>query len=258
MKSQEVLNSLFELYSENKFAHAYLIETNNIELCLKDVNKLIKMTFCPKEYRENCSECNLCRLLDNNSLPSVVVIKPNGKTINKEAIDLLKDQFSYNPIYTQNNYYIIVEAEKMNDTAYNKLLKFLEEPEDNIIGFYICSNIQKMPETVVSRLEQIKLYYDVNNSVNEEIFRLAKEYLSIVTKDNGNGIWYNNNVLMKEITERVDFIELFKYMLNDCIQNNEIQLANIIKEVLERMEYNVNIPLTIDSFVIKVGELYGL
>ena len=258
MKSHEVLNSLFELYSENKFAHAYLIETNNIELCLNDIKELIKMTFCPKKYSDKCSECNLCRLLDNNSLPSVVIIEPNGKTINKEAIDILKDQFAYNPIYTQNNYYIIVEAEKMNDTAYNKLLKFLEEPEDNIIGFYICSNIQKMPETVVSRLEQIKLYYDVYNSVNEDIFRLAKEYLSVVTKDNSNGIWYNNNVLMKEITERVDYIELFKYMLNDCIHNNNIQLANIIKDVLERMEYNVNIPLTIDSFVIKVGELYGL
>ena len=88
MKSQEVLNSLFELYSENKFAHAYLIETNNIELCLKDINKLIKMTFCPKEYSENCSECNLCRLLDNNSLPSVVVIKPNGKTINNPIVHI--------------------------------------------------------------------------------------------------------------------------------------------------------------------------
>ena len=164
----------------------------------------------------------------------------------------------YRGEYEENNYYIIVEAEKMNDTAYNKLLKFLEEPEDNIIGFYICGNIQKMPETVVSRLEQIKLYYDADNSVNEEIFRLAKEYLSVVTKDNSNGIWYNNNVLMKEITERVDYIELFKYMLNECIQNNNIQLANIIKDVLERMEYNVNIPLIIDSFVIKVGELYGL
>ena len=258
MESQEVINYLDTLYRENKFAHAYLVETNNIDLCLNEIKKLIKMTFCPNKYTENCEKCNLCKLLDNDSLPSVVTIKPSGKTINKDGIDLLKEQFAYNPIYTQNNYYIIVEAEKMNATAYNKILKFLEEPEDNIIGFFICNNIQKMPETVVSRLEKVKMYYDIDKNINEEIANLAKEYLNVITKDNVHGIWYNNNVLSKQINERIQYIELFQYLLKECISNKNIKIANLVSEVLDKMEYNVNISLVLDSFVIKVGELYGV
>ena len=41
MKSQELINNLFELYRENRFSHAYLIETNNINMCLNDVKTLI-------------------------------------------------------------------------------------------------------------------------------------------------------------------------------------------------------------------------
>ncbi len=258
MKPNEVINHLYNIYRENKFSHAYLVETNNIELCLNDISKLIKMTFCPNEYKDNCNDCNLCNLMNLGYLPSVYIIKPSGKTINKDDIDLLKEKFSYNPLYTVNNYYIICEAEKMNDTAYNKLLKFLEEPEDNIIGFYICNNIQKMPDTIVSRLEQVKMLYANDYEEDSDKYLLAKEYLEIILKDNENGIWYNNSVLCKRITERTDFIILFKSMLDLCLKDNNIFLANLIKRYLEKLEYNVNIPLILDSFVIEAGEKDGI
>lgn len=258
MNSEEVISNLYELYRENKFSHAYLIETNNVLLCLSDIKRLIKMTICSEEYEENCEKCNLCSLLDKGYLPSVLVIEPNGKTINKESIDELKEKFSYNSLYTKNNYYIIVEAEKMNDTAYNKLLKFLEEPEDNIIGFYICSNIQKMPPTILSRLEQVKIYYKEESIVNEEMLKLAHEYLDLLIKDNKKGIWYNNNELCNYISERVDYIEFFKYLLKYAFEKNDIQLTELIRRYLEKLEYNVNITMLLDNFVIEVGELYGL
>ena len=258
MESNNVVNDLYRLYSENKFAHAYLFETNNISLCVEDIKKLIKMTICHEKYTENCDKCSLCRLVDSNTLPSLIIVEPDGKTINKDSIEYIKNRFSYNSVYTDNNYYIIVEAEKMNDSAYNKMLKFLEEPEERVFGFYICSNIQKVPETILSRLEHIKMYYENESNLNEELISLAKEYLNVVLKDNENGIWYNNSVLLKKISDRVDIIELFKYMLDICINNKQFELSNIIRTYLEKLEYNVNIPLTLDSFVIEVGELDGI
>ena len=254
MKPEEVINNLAKIYHENQFSHAYLVETNNIESCLLDIKKLIKMTFCPKKYNDNCDECNLCHLLDNNSLPSVYVLDTDSKSINKDSIDELKSQFFYNPVYTLNNYYVICHAERMNDTAYNRLLKFLEEPDSNIIGFYLCENIQKMPDTIVSRLEKIKIYYADNAKTNDEIMELANEYLGIVTKDNSKGIWYNNSVLNKKLIDRMDFINLFKYMLDICLKENRYKLSGIIKDYLLKMEYNVNIMLLLDSFVIELGD----
>ena len=96
MKSQEVINYLFELYRENRFSHAYLIETNNINMCLNDIKTLIKMISCNDDYSSNCDKCSICKLIDNNSLPSLVIVEPSGKTINKESVDSLKQQFAYN------------------------------------------------------------------------------------------------------------------------------------------------------------------
>ena len=45
----------------------------------------------------------------------------------------------------------------MNDTSFNKMLKFLEEPEDNILGFYITRNKDSVANTIVSRCELIKM-----------------------------------------------------------------------------------------------------
>ena len=49
------LNKLYNRYCEDKLAHAFLLETNNIELCFDDVLLFIKMINCPKTFDENCN-----------------------------------------------------------------------------------------------------------------------------------------------------------------------------------------------------------
>ena len=124
MEAKEVVKNLIDLYREKKLAHAYLIETNNITKCYEDIKVIIKNINCFHEYKENCSECNLCHLIDENTLPSFITIEPDGKNIKKESIEFLKNAFSKVPIYTENNIYVIKYAEKMNGTAFNKMLKF--------------------------------------------------------------------------------------------------------------------------------------
>ena len=63
-------------------------------------------------------------LIDSNNLPSLQIIEPVGKFIKKEQIVDLKNKFKYKPIYSKNNIYIIKNAEKLNTSSANTMLKF--------------------------------------------------------------------------------------------------------------------------------------
>ena len=67
----------------------------------------------------------------------------------------------------------------MTEQAANSLLKFLEEPEDDIIAILSCKNISAVLPTIISRCQQIKLVGKSENDeveTNEELTRLIAEY----------------------------------------------------------------------------------
>ena len=87
------INNLYKRYGEKKLAHAFLLETNDMDKCLKDILVLVKMLNCQNKYTSNCSEeCNICRLIDNGSLPSLIVVNPDGASIKKNQVLELQEE----------------------------------------------------------------------------------------------------------------------------------------------------------------------
>ena len=148
MNINAALLELINIYHENKLAHAYLIETNNVDRCLLELKEVVKEIF--KDIQ------NINTLIDNNTLPSLIIINSSEKTIKKDDIEFLQKSFSLSSMYTDKSIYIIVNPEKMNSSAYNKILKFLEEPEANILGFFITNSKENIASTIISRCEIIK------------------------------------------------------------------------------------------------------
>lgn len=113
------INNLVKRYSEGKLAHAFLLETNNMESCYKDVLNLIKVLNCNTEFKEECLEsCNLCNLIDNLSLPSLIVINPDGASIKKGQVLELKERFATKPVYSRFNCYVINNCEKLFESVW--------------------------------------------------------------------------------------------------------------------------------------------
>lgn len=279
------LNRLIEYYHENKLSHAYLIETNNLDLCFNELKTIIKNIFCPENYTEKCSKCNICNLLDNNYLPSFIIIEPDGKNIKKEQVLELKSRFSSLPTFTKENIYIIKEAEKLNSSSANTMLKFIEEPEEHIIGFFITNNINNVINTIRSRCEIIRIKYEEND---KEI--LANSYLDVVYKylqkieiERKDVILYNKKIILSEYKERDDIKNIFELMLaiyRKCLcfdnyqqENSEfkekfsflinkskaelLKRLNIIVQYIDDLNYNVNVELFLDRFIIELSDLNG-
>lgn len=253
---------LYNLSLEHKLAHAYLIETNDVELCYKNVEKLCKKLFCENEYSDNCKNCNICNLIDKKSLSNFIVIEPDGKSIKKKQIDDLKSTCALIPLFVKKNIYVIKYAEKMNDTAYNKMLKFIEEPEENIIGFYITSNKSNIPSTIISRLEIIKDYYEKEpeDLLSTELKKEADIFISKLESKDVDILWYNETILSNLLKERTDLINFIRYVFNYYYtQSNKCmnykKITQIISKYINQLNSNVNGTLLMNSMILEIGEL---
>ena len=145
--------------SKNKLSHAYLINANNYDKCNDFVMSFVKMIVCDNHYTScsNCDNCNKCLRIDNNSYSEVKIIEPVSGVIKKEQLLELQEDFSNSSIESKYRVYIIKDCEKMNKHASNCLLKFLEEPTDNIIAILVTNNFSNVISTIVSRCQIINL-----------------------------------------------------------------------------------------------------
>lgn len=281
----ESIEKIVKLYHENKLSHAYLLVTNNIENCLSDLKIAIKQINCNKEYLVNCTKCNICNLINQNFLPSLIIIEPDGKMIKKEQILELKRKFSTKPIYTKENIYVIKNAEALNAASANTMLKFLEEPEDNIIGFFITNNVNNVINTIKSRCEILNVFYDVHdlnidsvdNSLNKTYLDVARNYIKKIEVEKSMRIMYNKSELLNIYSEREDikkvfqilviiYEELLKYKLHlsnlfskldvDFLEflnyKDILNRINLLNKFLDDLNSNANIELLLDKFVIEM------
>ncbi len=245
-----------------------------MEKCYENLIDVIKNIFCPNEYALNCNKCSLCHLLDLNNLPSLKVIEPDGSMIKKEQIIELRNQFSRASLYTKESIYIIKEAAKMNKEAANTMLKFLEEPSGNVIGFFLTNQKENVIPTILSRCQIINVVFPSDDEISTEIYNLAQNYIEKIEVEKKYSILYNKEYI-KEYEKDV-IVKLFKVILN--IYKNELEarytkekercqylqnLANsnlkqkidLIISVLKKINYNVNIDLLLDDFVLEMEEI---
>ncbi len=150
----EAIRLLNKAYDKSKLAHAYLLDgeigTGTVEAAIYMAKKLI----C-KEKDAPCLKCSDCNRIDNNSHLSYMFIEPIGDIIKKEQIEHLIHEFSMSSLEGNIQVYIIKDADKMNISASNSLLKFLEEPNKNHYAFLTTTNYKKMLDTIVSRCQLI-------------------------------------------------------------------------------------------------------
>ena len=151
----------FYQYAKNlkKYYHAYIFEVDSYEDNYPLILAFAKTIICKDHYnnKEKCNNCNICHLIDNNYYPDLKVIEPDGASIKKEQVLALQKDLSLKSSNNTNQVYIIKEANKMNLSAANSLLKFIEEPVEGIYGILITDDRKQIISTILSRCNLISL-----------------------------------------------------------------------------------------------------
>ena len=84
-----------------------------------------------------CEKCRNCKLIEQEEFSDVTLIKPVNQVIKTERIRELVGQFSQAGIESQQQVFIIEQAEKMHPNAANSLLKVIEEPQSDVYIFFL-------------------------------------------------------------------------------------------------------------------------
>ena len=248
---------------------------------MKVLTNVVKNIFCVQEYSDNCKKCSLCHLIDLGNLPSLKIIEPDGNFIKKDQIIELRDTFSKSSQFTDVSIYVIKNCEKMNKESANTMLKFLEEPEGNVIGFFITKEYNNVLPTIQSRCQHLEIDFDNNDSeslnIDEEeynkLLNIANKYLEKIEIEKKELILYNKEYLSNLEKEEIKslfqiILQIYQVELKSRFikENNSVKLAflknysfdNIKKknmllvELLNEITYNVNIDLLLDRFIIEM------
>lgn len=142
--------------NNNKLSHAYLFDSNNNVDVYDIVMSFVKMIFTSNISSVEKKEI-LCNQIDHGNYLDVKIIEPDGLWIKKEQLMDLQNEFNKKSTGGNKKIYVIKSADKMNVQAANSILKFLEEPVDDIMAIMIVDNINLMLSTIISRCQVIKL-----------------------------------------------------------------------------------------------------
>lgn len=267
-------------------SHAYLIEVSDYDKDFPLVILFVKLLLCKnaiKNVKElNCNKCNVCNLIDSNNYPDFKIIEPDGKEIKKQQIISLQDEFKNKSFLNNRQIYVIKEVEKLNLSAANTILKFLEEPEDGIVAILLTTNKFKVLDTIVSRCQNLSISY---NELSEEV--LSEENFNLIKLlFSGDGLFINYNdiinslmgdkLIAKKKLLDVEKILMFYLDTKACGKNvtifnslldtlsslssrKIIKVISIIEEEIVKLEFNVNYKLWLDQFFAKVigGDIDG-
>ena len=256
----------------NKISHSFIIGNTSLSVVKEELEEIISNYI----FNEKVD-------IFNDS--DVIIIEPvDSKFITKDQILDMRVLMQNTSLNHSKKVYIINNAEHMNDYASNSLLKFLEEPEENIYAFLITNNINNIITTIKSRCQliflsseikekEVELYEEEELNLETKFIRILENYkekaiaryteIQIVEDknkltnifniillfyrecinykmNNKIDIFINNEELVKKVSESNRIEELSKKML-------------IINDIITKLNYNLNVNLLLDRFIIEFG-----
>jgi DNA polymerase III subunit gamma/tau len=178
LKGQDVLvKILSNAISKSKIANAYIVtgirgvgKTTTARIIAKTIN-------CENKILEGnipvpCEKCNNCLSTNNFNHPDVMEIDAASKTGVNDIREIIENS-KYKASLGQYKIYIVDEVHMLSNSAFNALLKTLEEPPDNILFIFATTEIQKVPATIISRCQRFDLLRISSQKLSDHLEKIS-------------------------------------------------------------------------------------
>ncbi|MDN6639805.1 MAG: DNA polymerase III subunit delta' [Tetragenococcus sp.] len=139
-----------------RLAHAYIFEGDSGVGKHEMALWLAKRLLCLNVMEDNpCEQCMNCSRINEGEHPNVQFIEPDGQTIKVHQIRQLQAELAKSSFEKGSQIFIVQQADKMNPSAANSLLKLLEEPVSNSVAILETNVLGKILPTIQSRCQII-------------------------------------------------------------------------------------------------------
>ena len=180
---QEYIVKILKNTIKNKrIAHAYLFagprgtgKTTIAKLFAKAIN-------CEDFNEEACDNCPSCLAFKENNHPDIIELDAASNNSVDDIREII-EQVPYSPIVGKYKVYIIDEVHMLSSSAFNALLKTLEEPPAHVVFILATTDPQKIIPTVLSRCQRYNFSKISNLNMEKKMVEiLNKEHLQYENK----------------------------------------------------------------------------
>ena len=214
-----VVSTLKNSIQQGRIAHAYLFsgprgvgKTTSARLLAKALNCVHGPTADP------CDECDNCRGIAKGSSLDVIEIDGASNT-GVNDVRVIKEEVLFPPTSSRYKIYIIDEVHMLSQSAFNALLKTIEEPPEYVVFIFATTETQKVPATIRSRCQQFNFQLIPLETIKSLLAQAASE-MGIEAEDEAL-FW-----IAKESTGSMrDAYTLFDQVV--AFSNGKITLAQI-------------------------------
>ena len=259
------------------FSHAYLLNVNSLDSAFPYAKEFAKAIILENIEKDSFEYEDISYKIDNNEFDDLYVVNPETIGINNEEISKLMSYMETKSLRENGRrVYIIYGLERLSSVISNKILKFLEEPEENIYAILMSENYEKLLPTIVSRCQVLNLSFDISLDDPIKIDNMKAFLKSLLTKKKQMiayeydyfsdsltdriALYQNFEILEKIISESLNSLfikEEYKYRIEEMgfyPENTLINILNITNKLKCLIKNNINLNLLIDRYIIEVAE----
>lgn len=121
-----------------------------------------------------CEKCKNCLAINGFNHPDVLEIDAASKTGVSDVREIIESA-KYKAILGSYKVYIIDEVHMLSNSAFNALLKTLEEPPENVLFIFATTEVQKIPATILSRCQRFDLLRLSSQQIASHIENISKQ-----------------------------------------------------------------------------------
>lgn len=170
-----ITKTLKNALATKQTTHAYLFagprgtgKTSCAKLFAKALN-------CPNQVNgDPCNECEICKAITAGRLNDVIEIDAASNNGVEEIRDI-RDKVKYAPTQADYKVYIIDEIHMLSTSAFNALLKTLEEPPANVVFILATTDPHKIPATIISRTQRFDFKRITSGAILERMEYILKQ-----------------------------------------------------------------------------------